>query len=457
MKKHLIAAAVAAAVAAPAMAQDVQIYGILSTAYSSFDSKLTTGATSSEVSTTNTGLQGAQSGSRIGFRGTEDLGGGMKAGFVYELGVNNNTGLGANRLGYLQAQGSFGTFRAGRVDSLTRSIYNSFTAHGNSGFAPGNLGASIGAGAGTLVAFGKDRDGNFDGRGTDATVTNANANALGCGGFTVSNTNAVTTVVLGGQQTASAAQARANCELVAGNTGWGGTRVADSLGYISPSINGFTFQAQYGVNEVDRSDRASDNSSKTANFGLSYASGPLAVSVARDQVKIKSEAAVNSSDTTFGGFLDSADVVWTAPLVNRSGNEFKVTTDMLGAAYDFGVAKVMFVHTAKKLTLGGFTSAQPGIFGTGATITEDGFTTKIKENTVGVQVPLGAVQLVASYSDGNIKSDGEKTDIEAYQLQANYNLSKRTRLYAMYGESEVKETGLQWKLNGYALGLQHSF
>ena len=33
MKKHLIAAAVAAAVAAPAMAQDVQIYGILGAAY----------------------------------------------------------------------------------------------------------------------------------------------------------------------------------------------------------------------------------------------------------------------------------------------------------------------------------------------------------------------------------------------------------------------------------------
>ena len=383
MKKHLIAAAVAAAVVAPAaMAQNVSIYGILSQAYTDVDTKLSVGATSATVSNTNTGTQGAQAGSRLGFRGTEDLGGGMKAGFVYELGVNTDTGTGANRLGYLDLSGAFGTFRLGKVDSLTRSIYNSYTAHSNSGFAPGNTGASYGVIGSTLYALGE---------GTSV----ANSIAKGCGNFT------------GGD--------KAECDEVAAAFGFGGTRVTNSIGYISPSFSGLTAQIQYGKADVDLSTVAGSASNEQVNFGLSYAAGPLALAIARDTVEIGREAAAPGNTTS------------------------DITTDMIGAAYDFGVAKAFLNYTSKKYEVTGFSEI------------------KIKDTTIGVSVPLGAVVLVGSYSDGDTKTDGSKVDVDGFQLQANYNLSKRTKVYAMYGETEASEADVKWKLDGFAIGVQHSF
>ena len=75
MKKHLIAAAVAAAVAVPAVAQ-VTVYGLFDAAYT--DIKTTTAA--AVTTKTNDYVDsGRMSGSRLCFRGAEDLGGGLKA------------------------------------------------------------------------------------------------------------------------------------------------------------------------------------------------------------------------------------------------------------------------------------------------------------------------------------------------------------------------------------------
>ncbi|MEN9764444.1 MAG: hypothetical protein RL397_399, partial [Pseudomonadota bacterium] len=121
MKKHLIAAAVAGAFAVPAMAQ-VTVYGILDVGYKSTE---TTSVSSVNVTTktesSSFGNSGQQSGSRLGFSGTEDLGGGMKAGFVYELGMDpteanygGTSAFGANRQGFVSLSGGFGEIRLGR-------------------------------------------------------------------------------------------------------------------------------------------------------------------------------------------------------------------------------------------------------------------------------------------------------------------------------------------------------
>ncbi len=84
MKKHLIALAVAGAVAAPAMAQNVTIYGTLGTAWTSTESN---GVTSSDSS------NGDNLGSSVfGFSGKEDLGGGLKADFALEMAIKAGTG-----------------------------------------------------------------------------------------------------------------------------------------------------------------------------------------------------------------------------------------------------------------------------------------------------------------------------------------------------------------------------
>jgi predicted porin len=110
MKKHLIAAAVAGILAAPAMAQ-VTVYGIMDLAVRS---------SSPDVGpSTTTMVSGSFYTSRLGFKGTEDLGGGLKASFTLEGKVDSDTGattLG-NRESSVALSGGFGEIRLGRTDT----------------------------------------------------------------------------------------------------------------------------------------------------------------------------------------------------------------------------------------------------------------------------------------------------------------------------------------------------
>lgn len=84
MQKKIIALAVAGLVSGGAFAQsNVTVYGIAGAYYMSAK---VTDAAGVAVSTSNV-VSGGESGSRLGFRGTEDLGGGLKANFVVETGV----------------------------------------------------------------------------------------------------------------------------------------------------------------------------------------------------------------------------------------------------------------------------------------------------------------------------------------------------------------------------------
>ena len=90
MKKSLLALAVLGAFAGAANAQSsVTIYGIVDTGVV-YQSKVATptGGTGSKFSLNSGVIQG----SRIGFKGTEDLGGGLSAVFNLEAGFSNDTG-----------------------------------------------------------------------------------------------------------------------------------------------------------------------------------------------------------------------------------------------------------------------------------------------------------------------------------------------------------------------------
>lgn len=108
MKTRIVIAAVAALTAGSAFAQNsVEIYGRLNL---SLESQKLNGTTSKGI---------YDNSSRIGFRGTEDLGGGLKAGFVIEHGFNADTGAGAGamwgRESTVSLSGSFGTIRLGNM------------------------------------------------------------------------------------------------------------------------------------------------------------------------------------------------------------------------------------------------------------------------------------------------------------------------------------------------------
>ncbi|HEY0957130.1 MAG TPA: porin [Roseateles sp.] len=110
MKKTAVVAALAALVAAPAFAQSsVTLWGRLNTTVES--QKL--GSQDRKVVVQNNN-------SRLGFKGTEDLGGGLKASFSLEHGLESDTGAASggttfwNRASWVQLEGSFGAVRLGK-------------------------------------------------------------------------------------------------------------------------------------------------------------------------------------------------------------------------------------------------------------------------------------------------------------------------------------------------------
>lgn len=131
MQKKLIALAVAGLVSAPAFAQsNVQIYGVVDAGvgFASGDDNKFRGV--------NSGLLSA---SRIGFRGTEDLGNGLKAVFQLEYGINVDTGDGITgaRQSFVGLQGGFGFVGLGRQYSPGHNMLGSLDHFGgSSGFAP---------------------------------------------------------------------------------------------------------------------------------------------------------------------------------------------------------------------------------------------------------------------------------------------------------------------------------
>ncbi len=112
MQKKLIALAVAGMVAAPVFAQsNVTVYGIVDTFVGygkAGDAKFS-------------GLEsGALSGSRLGFKGSEDLGNGLKAkfaleqGFASDTGNENDAGKAFHRQAWVGLEGGFGFIGLGR-------------------------------------------------------------------------------------------------------------------------------------------------------------------------------------------------------------------------------------------------------------------------------------------------------------------------------------------------------
>jgi len=119
MKKTLIALAALAATGATLAQSSVTIYGRMDLGMSSMET--TTGAAAGTDAFSLAGAEGVRTGSRLGFRGTEDLGGGLRAGFVYEIGINadRNSPAGTalddarTRLANLSLTGGFGTVVVG--------------------------------------------------------------------------------------------------------------------------------------------------------------------------------------------------------------------------------------------------------------------------------------------------------------------------------------------------------
>ena len=114
MKKSLIALAVLAASGAAMAQSSVTVYGIADIWFGSVKSGIN-GVRQTKLDS------GGVSGSRFGFKGSEDLGGGLKANFLLEQGFSLDTGAASdsskafNRQAYVGLSGGFGEFKFGNV------------------------------------------------------------------------------------------------------------------------------------------------------------------------------------------------------------------------------------------------------------------------------------------------------------------------------------------------------
>ena len=239
MKKSLIALAVLAASGAAMAQSSVTLYGVADAA----------------VTYVNgldnwTGLNsGANKTSRLGFRGVEDLGGGLKANFVLEGGFNLDTGDGKSggatdsgfqfkRQSTVGLAGNFGEVRLGR--ELT-AAYNATARY--------DVFGSVGIGQSRLWA--------------DGGVVDASANAT-----------AVTT----------------------------NQRISNALTYVSPDFSGFKVGVNYGFGETTNGN--SDSSYMGA--GLMYDNGPLSLGLGLERLNNGANSvAVSDIDAwSLGGSYD---------------------------------------------------------------------------------------------------------------------------------------------------------
>ena len=151
MKKSLIAIAALAAVGAASAQSSVTMYGLadVNLGYSKDTVTVTTPDGSDKLTNRKTGFQsGGLQGSRLGVKGVEDLGNGLKAVFNYELGFdaingaftdNSKDGIGFSRRAVVGLQGGFGSVLFGKDYTPLYNLITATSADGQSSFDAGAL------------------------------------------------------------------------------------------------------------------------------------------------------------------------------------------------------------------------------------------------------------------------------------------------------------------------------
>ncbi len=381
MKKLLIASAALAMVAGTAQAQSsVTVYGLIDAGYAT--SNIDHGAGVETNQKVVGGLHSANgtgtlSGSRLGFRGTEDLGGGLKANFVLETGINYSNGVAATT-----------TPLSAEAGQSNAAMFNNV----RQGWA------------GLSGAFGEVRIGTHNSLAKDATeAIDPNSGVTMTGWF--------------------------------GQTGLQVTRPANSITYLSPVMNGFSFQAQYDEGETTTSASVPKDNYAQALSAM-YKAGAL-------ELVASTETRKNAYYSATGIILvdlSSGDVVLP---MSAAGTVAKVTHDAVGAAYTISGVRVAALTT--KLKYKADTAAESG---------------EIKTNMLAASGNVGKFTIRASVSTGEIVDNGTKTyDIDGYQLVAMYPLSKRTHVYGALGQSKYDSPSANSdvKINQMGVGMRTTF
>jgi predicted porin len=375
MKKLLIATAALAMVAGTAQAQSsVTVYGIVDTGYNSLENNVSGTKTETNQVSTN----GEASTSRFGLRGSEDLGGGLKANFVIEstigqAGMATGTVLG-NRAFWAGLQDAkMGEVRIGYQNTFNRDVWLGYDQ-----LAFANV-------AGNLT-----HNGNGSGAGTAAHAAFSTA-----------------------------------------------------VNYMSPVFSGVQVMAGVMQNESQAGTDAKQKTGSGSQVGLKYTAGKFSAAVAYVEATTSTNAvayvAADTADNTTANTAGSEDV---------AASNVKTKDTSVGASYDLGVAKLGYNYSKR--------DAKNSVSSTTASNIDR------TSHAFSASIPLSA-KLVGriGYGFGEYQTGAATPyngDIKGMQAALNYNLSKRTTAYVIYGD-ESRETSATAKTKSkeYSVGVRHSF
>ena len=287
MQKKLIALAVAGLASGAAFAQtNVTMYGIADAGYvyssgGDLNRNFVNNLGSNNGNPTFSGIaSGLLSGSRLGFRGSEALGNGLKAVFTleYSLNIDNNSGVGAT--GGLNARQQFVGLSSDKLGTVALGRQ----------YAPGYV----------------------------ATVNN---DAIGGAVFS--------------PQSFLSAQA--------GNTITPNSpaRWDNAITYTSPNWSGFTAKAIYSFGEAGVNNSTSDNGKW--GIGGNYANGPLNLDVLyQSRTSVVGAYAKLPFNAAYGGpVVPLPNSSYSAGTLTVNGTGDAVNEYYVGGSYDFKVVKVL--------------------------------------------------------------------------------------------------------------------
>ena len=407
MKKSLIALAALAATASFAQSS-VTLSGAVDVAYATRNVQAADGSSIGK----STGIsEGQNTANRINFTMTEDLGSGLKAGAMVEMGLNITNGqLVSSRAGAagIQAVNAGSTTAEIPVGSYTTATNRQSYVFTNGG-------------------FGEVRAGY--------TRTNLYEQSTFSG------------YLVGQEQYGSLLH-------TFGNSVFGGTR-GNGLTWITPSMNGFKATLQYGAG-ADRETTTTDAASglngatnatlKRTGIKIDYNNGPLNLAYGRTNVTAKTVAgsgATTPNTVTTGvgtGAIAGNYVVqniFGAPATVTAA-DYKSNLNQFTGSYEIGALKLAAQYLKGKK--------------------DDAAATKdldYKASVLGGIYTIGNVGLFASVGQGTVtKEDGSKSqDIKQQQIGVRYSLSKRTVAYVMTGTSKDTGTGAAATAAAYSSGI----
>lgn len=283
MKKNLITLALLAACGAATAQSSVTLFGVVDATVRYVDA----GSNGNLWQLTNSGMAG----SRLGFRGTEDLGGGLNASFWLEAGINNDNGTGV-------------------ASNLNNAANSGASSTGTQGLTFNRRSTVSLAGSWGELRIGRDYVPSFwnvaifDPFGSQGVGTNAIFNYAGLAmltGGTLNVTNA-------------------------------GIRASNSIGYLLPKMGGFYGQAMLAMGE---------QSTKSAGTTTC----PASPSAAGTSNACKSNGNVASVRVGYASGPFDASYSWGGTTFAPSE---QYVQQNLGASWNFGVAKLMGLWNQEK-------------------------------------------------------------------------------------------------------------